>query len=86
MWKTGDLVTRKSYGHDLCFVVVDIDEQAAVAILKGLDVRLMADAPFDDLQAVTDEELRRFEAYRNQVESECLRLVRSRRAAEMEKR
>jgi spore coat assembly protein len=86
LWKPGDIVTRKSYGHDLCFVIVEVDEPSATAILKGLDIRLMADAPFDDLDAVSEEEMKRFEANRNRVESECLRLVQSRRAMEWEKR
>lgn len=86
MWKAGDSVTRKSYGKDVCFVIVEIDEGTETAILKGMDVRLIADAPFDDLALVSDDELRQFEAARNQVEGECLRLIQSRRAHEYEKR
>ncbi len=86
MWKSGDIVTRKSYGKDLCFVVVEVDAESETAILKGIDVRLMADAPFSDLEALTDEERQQFEANRKHVEDECLRLVQSRRAMESEKR
>lgn len=86
MWKAGNMVTRKSYGKDVCFVIVEVDEETHTAILKGMDVRLMADAPYDDLEEVSDDELRQFEAARNQVEGECLRLIQSRRAHEHEKR
>jgi spore coat assembly protein len=84
--KPGDFVTRKSYGRDLCFVVVDVDAESETAILKGIDVRLMADAPFSDLEAVSEDELRQFEARAARVEDECLRLVRSRREIDMERR
>ncbi|EPZ53206.1 sporulation peptidase YabG [Alicyclobacillus acidoterrestris] len=86
MWRIGDMVTRKSYGKDVCFVVVELDDASETAILKGLDVRLMADAPYEDLEQVSDDELRQFEAARTQVEGECLRLIQSRRAMEHEKR
>lgn len=86
MWRAGDMVTRKSYGKDVCFAIVEIDEATKTAILKGMDVRLIADAPYDDLEKVSDDELRQFEAARAQVEGECLRLIRSRRAHDHEKR
>ncbi|GEO26356.1 sporulation peptidase YabG [Alicyclobacillus acidoterrestris] len=86
MWRIGDMVTRKSYGKDVCFVIVELDDASETAILKGLDVRLMADAPYEDLEQVSDDELRQFEAARTQVEGECLRLIQSRRAMEHEKR
>jgi spore coat assembly protein len=86
LWKAGDVVTRKSYGNDVGFVVVDIDSETQTAILKGIDMRLMADAPFSDLELLTEEEQKKFEANRHQVENECLRLVQSRRAMESEKR
>jgi spore coat assembly protein len=84
--KAGDYVARKSYGKDLCFIIVEIDEDTQTAILKGIDVRLMADAPISDLEPVSEEELRQYEAYRSQKEDECLRLIRSRREKESEKR
>ncbi|GMA50547.1 hypothetical protein GCM10025857_19040 [Alicyclobacillus contaminans] len=86
MWKSGDLVARKSYGKDLCFVIVEVDEASETAILKGIDVRLMADAPFSDLELLSEEERQQFEANRKHVEDECLRLVHTRRAMESEKR
>lgn len=45
--KQGDLVTRKSYGGDIIFKIQDIIQQQA--ILRGVDYRLLADAPLVDL-------------------------------------
>jgi len=86
LWKSGDWVTRKSYDSDVCFIIVEVDDESSTAILKGVDVRLMADAPLDDLEEVTEPERERFEETRHRVEDECLRLVQSRRAIDSEKR
>lgn len=48
----GDLVARKSYSVDVYFKIVEIkqnDNGEKIALLKGLDVRLCADAPLNDL-------------------------------------
>jgi spore coat assembly protein len=45
--KQGDLVTRRSYGGDVIFRIQDILQQQAV--LRGVDYRLLADAPLNDL-------------------------------------
>jgi len=86
MWKSGDLVTRKSYGRDVCFIIVEVDKESQTAILKGIDVRLIADAPYDDLEQVSDDERKQYEARRDEAEGECLRLIQTRRAVEQEKR
>ena len=46
-FKKGDLVTRKSYDHDTVFKITNIKNN--VYYLKGVDVRLYADADFKDL-------------------------------------
>lgn len=56
-FKVGDLVTRKSYGGDVLFRITAIDWAENVAQLVGVDMRLLADAPLDDLVHV-DEDLR----------------------------
>jgi len=48
--KKGDTVARTSYGKDIYFKVTAIDEKAGVAQLKGIDIRLCADAPLSDLE------------------------------------
>lgn len=53
--KPGDVVARHSYNGDILFRVTEIETSPAVgerAILRGLNVRLMADAPLNDLQVV----------------------------------
>jgi spore coat assembly protein len=47
-FQKGDLVTRKSYNHDVVFVIEDIIDSNV--ILKGINVRLCADSGMDDLQ------------------------------------
>jgi spore coat assembly protein len=48
--KQGDLVVRKSYGGDVLFKIQDIISQKAM--LKGMEYRLLADAPIYDLSTV----------------------------------
>lgn len=46
----GDYVTRKSYGGDVVFRIERI--VGGMALLRGVELRLMADAPLADLQRV----------------------------------
>jgi len=51
----GDVVARKSYGLDVIFRVKSIYQDKdgrTIAVIKGLDVRLLADAPIEDLKPV----------------------------------
>jgi spore coat assembly protein len=50
--KVGDIVARKSYGCDVCFKVVDIEDKDVkkMVTLKGIIYRLEADAPASDLE------------------------------------
>ncbi len=50
--KVGDIVTRKSYGRDIPFIVADIiksDRGKPVYVLKGMMYRIQADSDGDDL-------------------------------------
>ncbi|WP_099364146.1 sporulation peptidase YabG [Fredinandcohnia onubensis] len=53
--KVGDIVARKSYQFDLLFKVTEITHDQTV-YLFGEDVRLIADAPYDDLVLVDENE------------------------------
>ncbi|UOF91802.1 sporulation peptidase YabG [Fodinisporobacter ferrooxydans] len=86
MWQTGDVVVRKSYGRDLCFRIVEIDETSESATLKGIDVRLMADAPLEDLEIVTQADRALYQAPYRKEESDTLRVIRQERLLEHEKR
>lgn len=50
-FKIGDYVTRKSYNHDTIFKILDIDND--VVILKGMNIRLLADCEINDLEKVS---------------------------------
>lgn len=57
--KKGDAVTRKSYGNDIVFSVkqvIKLTNQKNIAILKGINVRVEADAPIEDLVKVSKKE------------------------------
>lgn len=43
----GDFVTRKSYNNDIIFKIISIEDD--MVYLKGVDVRLLADAPIMDI-------------------------------------
>ncbi len=62
--KKGDIVSRNSYGNDIIFSVKRILKLAnnkKIAILKGIDVRVEADAPIEDLKLVSNDERERRE-------------------------
>lgn len=50
-YKRGDYVTRKSYNHDTIFKIINIKND--MYYLKGIEVRLYADSPEDDLELYT---------------------------------
>lgn len=73
----GDIVGRKSYNSDVLFKVVDIFEEGDIlkAKLKGLDVRLLADAPVDDLETKSPEDILTFRHQVIEKNNECLRKI-----------
>lgn len=72
--KQGDIVVRKSYGEDIQFRIESIT--GGIAILRGLEVRLLADAPLGDLKRmpVTVEDV--FDSWEDEVEHRTLKLLR----------
>ncbi len=51
-------MVRKSYSRDICFKVVDFlntHENKKLVLLKGIDIRLCADAPIEDLEPVDSQ-------------------------------
>lgn len=51
--KPGDIVVRKSYGGDIFFKIKEIsslEQGGKEAILVGMEVRLLVDAPLEDLE------------------------------------
>lgn len=58
--KIDDIVVRKSYERDVYFKVIDIIKKSAsesIMILKGIDHRLIADAPVSDLEKAKIDDL-----------------------------
>ncbi len=51
--KIGDIVVRKSYDKDITFKVVDIVKNNI--ILKGINIRIIADSTIEDLEEVKEE-------------------------------
>lgn len=47
-FKEGDLVTRNSYNNDVIFKIIRIEDNNC--ILKGFNIRLVADGPMSDLK------------------------------------
>ena len=48
--EVGNLVTRYKYNHDVVFKILSIKNETAY--LKGVNVRLYADAPLEDLKTI----------------------------------
>lgn len=87
MISSGDLVTRKSYQHDIIFRVKT--DAAPIVKLMGEHIRLEADAPLDDLEKVTGAEYHRRrnevdkkEAYSYRLFRQDYRLLKEKREAE----
>lgn len=66
-FNVGDLVTRNSYNNDLVFKIVEITEDKV--ILKGMNVRLLADATLDDLQKHNNEDIEEEKEFLDRLET-----------------
>lgn len=53
-FQVGDYVTRKSHQHDMIFVITEIE--ADICYLKGVNIRLCADSPINDLDIFDKKE------------------------------
>lgn len=84
----GDLVIRKSHGGDIVFRVTDIISDKSGArqvVLKGMHLRLLADAPLDDLERIDAEHLRDEILRAEDLHNERLKRVMLRRDLERER-
>ncbi|MCD8501019.1 MAG: sporulation peptidase YabG [Bacillaceae bacterium] len=73
--KVGDIVARKSYNHDLLFRISKIDDPRQVELI-GEEMRLIADAPIEDLLLVDNREHTSRKAEIRKKEESCFRLFR----------
>lgn len=70
----GELVTRKSYGNDVLFKIASLKDD--VVLLHGVDVRLVADAPYDDIVRVNKQDLKRRQQTSTEQEEFSYRLFK----------
>ncbi len=78
MFQAGDIVARASYKQDVFFRIVGIQNNSkgeSIALLKGLNLRLLADAPLDDLVNKDSIEIAHYERKDSQSIYQKLRKV-----------
>jgi spore coat assembly protein len=83
--KVGDIVTRQSHGGDIAFKVVSIannERGQLIAYLKGLYLRLYADAPITDIKRCDADELVMHQAAHDKLHREVMTRVMHRRGLE----
>lgn len=83
-YTVGDIVGRKSYGMDILFKITYIDKKTGKAMLKGLDMRLLADADLDDLIHPQPKEVQEYRSRSNSAQKECIKKIYRRRTMERE--
>ncbi|OLO27439.1 sporulation peptidase YabG [Alkalihalophilus pseudofirmus] len=72
--KVGQIVGRKSYQCDILFRISAINDK--VVELYGEDVRLVADAPLDDLVIISEDEHKQRRKIEKEKEDSCYYLFR----------
>lgn len=82
----GDIVARISYKKDVFFKVIQIVEDKSRAILKGINVRILADAPLDDLARPSSAEIRDYKKNHIKKCNECMERIFYRRELEKQRR
>jgi len=82
--KVGDYVGRISHGSDILFKVTELIEtdNGPHAILRGVDVRLFADAPLSDLVKKSPAEISKMRQEYIKKNSDCMRRIFERRIEE----
>lgn len=87
MLHVGDIVARLSHRQDIFFYVDQIHEKLegeGSAILKGLNLRLLADAPVSDLIAKRPVEVANYEREDNKMIYQKLNKLTSQRKADLD--
>src|SRR5690554_6811329 len=69
---------------DVLFKIIEIDEEKNTAVLKGLDMRLLADARLEDLVYPDTTSLKRYRKRSEDAQKECVRKIYRRRSLERE--
>ncbi len=78
-FKVGDIVSRRSYGGDILFKVIEINRSEGMALIKGIHVRLLADAPLEDLYKPESKNIHeKQEKYRGKARECVARIYKNR--------
>ncbi|WP_420888730.1 sporulation peptidase YabG [Clostridium haemolyticum] len=82
--KIGDIVVRKSYGKDITFKIIDIknNDEDKIYVLKGINMRIIADSPMDDLEFATKDIIMKKEVTFNKKVNNRIRNILIQRNAE----
>ena len=72
-FNVGDFVTRNSYHNDVLFKIIKIED--GTAYLKGVELRLVADSPVNDLMKV--ENLEKDSDDFDELENKCADEIRN---------
>ncbi len=75
---------RKSYNMDVLFKILEVDNKKGNALIKGLDLRLLADAPLSDLAYPDSAQLQDYRSRSQNAQKECVRKIFRRRTLERE--
>lgn len=87
MVKPGDIVGRISYNNDVLFKVIEVKKVKGKDIveLKGLDLRLLADAPLADLEVKDKKQIESYQQPFSKQSVGCKKSIFRRRRRDMEK-
>ncbi|NFE81884.1 sporulation peptidase YabG [Clostridium sporogenes] len=78
----GDIVVRKSYKKDITFKIIDIkqEEDREIYTLKGVNVRIIADSPYEDLEEVSVATMtKKEEVFTNKVNDSIKKILDDRK-------
>lgn len=79
----GDIVVRKSYDKDITFKIIDIKDtdKGIVYILNGINLRIVADSPLEDLEQVDEDNIGLSDVVFNRKVNESIKnIIESRRS------
>lgn len=78
----GDIVVRKSYKKDITFKIIDIrrEQGREIYTLKGVNVRIIADSEFEDLEEVSISTMtKKEEVFTNKVNDSIKKILDDRK-------
>ncbi len=73
----GDVVVRKSYDKDITFKIIDIkeEEDGTIYILKGINLRIVADSLEEDLEYAPEKYISEKEITFNKKVNNCIKKI-----------